>query len=161
MDAFINEAETTLKGPIDYIHTNNRMIDYILNSKISKNSNIKFIVTGYFESVDCLSEFDIAAIFGNMVDNAIEACNMNGCEIIKIDFSIKNNYQNILCKNQIKQPVLNNNPSLKTTKQDKTIHGYGIKSMKKIVEGVNGFIDFFEENNMFCVHIALPIEKAE
>ena len=159
LDSFINETETMLKAPIDYIHTNNRMIDYILNSKISANSNIKFIVTGTFENVNCLSELDIASILGNMVDNALEANNLNDSEIIEIDFFIKNNYQNIICKNPIKQPVLSNNPSLTTTKTDKTIHGYGIKSMKKIVESANGFIEFYEENNMFCVHIALPIEK--
>ena len=54
---------------------------------------------------------------------------------------------------------MNDNPSLQTTKQEKNIHGYGIKSMKKIIQGANGFIEFFEEKNMFCVHILLPIEK--
>lgn len=159
VDVFINETETDLNKPIDYIHTNNRMIDYILNSKITMNPDLKFIITGTLQNINCLSELDIASLFGNMVDNAIEACKQNGCDLIEIDFFLKNNYQNVICKNSINCSVLNDNPSLQTTKQEKNIHGYGIKSMKKIIQGANGFIEFFEEKNMFCVHILLPIEK--
>ena len=71
VDVFINETETDLNKPIDYIHMNNRMIDYILNSKITMNPDLKFIITGTLQNINCLSELDIASLFGNMVDNAI------------------------------------------------------------------------------------------
>lgn len=159
LSKFLSETEVFLNEPIDYIHTNNRMLDYIINSKITMNSDLKFIVTGEMQSLTILTETDTASLFGNMIDNAIEACKNIAPAPIEIDFFVKNNYQNILCKNPIRQSVLNNNPSLRTTKLDKSIHGYGIKSMRNIVEIANGFIEFYEENNMFCVHIALPIEK--
>lgn len=61
-------------------------------------------------------------------------------------------------QNPIDRSVMENNPNLSTTKAAKELHGYGIKSMKGIVERANGFIDFYEEERRFCVQIALPIE---
>lgn len=150
---FLEKSEETLTSPIDYTHTGNRMIDYVINSKINANPKYKFIVFGTFESIGGISELDIASLFGNIIDNALEGCAPDS-NVIEIEFFIKNNYQNIICKNPIAQSVLANNPSLLTSKEG--AHGYGVKSIKRIVENAAGFVDFFEENNTFCVHIALP-----
>ncbi len=155
VSAFLIDAEQPLNTPIVYIHTGNRMIDYVLNSKAQANPNFKFIVTGTFENVGKVAELDIASLFGNMIDNAIEGCAPDS-QIIEIEFFVKNQYQNIICKNPITKSVLASNPSLITAK--KGAHGYGVKSIRRIVENAEGFVDFFEESNMFCVHIAMPIE---
>ena len=60
---------------------------------------------------------------------------------------------NIIISNKISKSVLQANPKLITTNVDKTRHGYGIKSVKKLVEKYNGDIDIVEENNYFIVHI--------
>ena len=60
---------------------------------------------------------------------------------------------NIIIRNYIGTSVLRNNPQLNTTNKDYTGHGYGIKSIKKLVEKYNGDINITEENNYFVVHI--------
>ena len=43
-----------------------------------------------------------------------------------------------------------------TSKKDKSNHGFGIKSMKKIVEKYNGKTDILIADDMFQVDILLP-----
>lgn len=157
VNQFIDASVSNLNEPIDYIHTNNQILDYILNAKISANPNLNFVITGEIQPINCMSELDIASLFGNMLDNAIEATYINQNQTpIELSFFVKQHHQNIICKNAIVSSVLTNNPNLKTSKKDKLIHGYGIKNMKKIVNTANGFIDFYEEDQKFCVHIVLP-----
>ena len=46
---------------------------------------------------------------------------------------------------------------LETSKQDKSNHGFGMKSMKKIVEKYGGTMDVFIADDMFQVDILLPV----
>ena len=54
-------------------------------------------------------------------------------------------------KNSISQSVIDNNPTLLSTKFD----GYGIKIIREIAEKYNGYSDFYEENGMFCCVVLL------
>ena len=153
----IDNVEHSLHHSGDIIHTSNRMVDYIFNSKITSNPDITFIITGECVKIDRIDELDLASLFGNMLENAIEATKQSGGTMIEVKFSIQGDYQNIICKNPLKESVIENNPQLETTKKEKDIHGYGVKSMKNIVKTSGGLIDFYEENSCFCVHIALPI----
>lgn len=40
-----------------------------------------------------------------------------------------------------------------TKKADKVFHGFGIKSVKKLVQNYNGYVLFSEKNNFFKVDI--------
>ena len=155
----IDKVEQSLKHSHDIIHTNNRMVDYILNSKITNNPEITFIITGECVKINQIEELELASLFGNMLENAIEATKQSSETIIEVKFSIQGDYQNIICKNPVKESVIKVNSKLETTKPEKDIHGYGVKSMKNIVIAAGGLIDFYEENAQFCVHIALPIDN--
>lgn len=156
VDKYISDRETQLNNTAAIIHTNNRMMDYIINAKISANPDVTFLITGECAKLSEIDEFDLASLMGNLLDNAIEATEAHGEKLLELEFFIKNNYQNIICKNPITESILQNNPHFRSTKGRKG-HGYGIKSMKKIVDEANGFIDFFEEESHFYVQIALPI----
>lgn len=45
---------------------------------------------------------------------------------------------------------------LRTSKANKTLHGIGQQIVRSLVEKMEGMIDFYEEDKMFCVHIYLP-----
>ena len=92
----------------------------------------------------------------NMLDNAIEASERQDEKIIELVFSLIGGFQNTSCKNPIKQSIASN-PDSATTKPDKSLHGYGIKSMKKAVESANGMIEFYEEDGYFICHAAIPL----
>ena len=53
--------------------------------------------------------------------------------------------------------VLENNSNLDTKKANKENHGLGLKIVEEIVENMHGMWEIYEEDDMFCVHIYLPI----
>lgn len=61
----------------------------------------------------------------------------------------------IAVKNSIAESVLLNNPDLKTDKQNKSEHGFGIKSIKQIADKYDGSIEFNEENGVFIAEVWL------
>lgn len=140
------------------IESENRTIDYIVNAKLGNIENRTVAVSGDISGMNRLKDVDISIILGNILDNAVEATNGIENAVIVLSFFIKGNYQNILCKNTVSRSVLQNNPELVTAKNEKDNHGFGIKSVKEVAESYDGSVEFFEENNMFCVHIMIPLQ---
>ena len=136
----------------------NRTIDYIVNAKLSNIESRQIKISGNISDIIGIEDIDLSIVLGNILDNAIEATEGICNAVIDLYFFDKNNYHNIICKNTINQSVLSDNPDLKTKKDEKLYHGFGIQSVKEIVSYYKGMIDFYEENNMFCVHIMFPID---
>ena len=99
---------------------------------------------------------DLCVIFGNALDNAIEACQ-------KIDLSTKKeiniqvkHFNHLICFN-ISNPVLTppeiNNNFITTTKSDHINHGMGLYSIKKSVEKYNGCLLIECTDNIFILTI--------
>lgn len=69
-------------------------------------------------------------------------------------FSYENKYS-ILIKNTVAKSVLQNNPRFITDKANRYLHGIGMKSIEHTVDKNGGYIQRYEEDGMFCVHILL------
>ena len=138
------------------IKSDNKILDYLINSKLSNLPNTEIIISGSIGSLADIREFDLACLFGNILDNAIEAIQNVEEKRIELLFLRQNSNRIIICKNTINGSVLKTNRELKTTKKSKDSHGYGTKITEKIVSDYHGMIDYFEEFNMFGVQIVLP-----
>jgi hypothetical protein len=141
-----------------FIFTGNDVLDAILNTKLS-----------YFkrEGIDCtisilLSEFpisdnDISVLMGNLLDNAYEAVKTADEKRINIKLTRHGEYMSIHVHNTVKDSVLAINPKLKTTKNDKEMHGYGTGNIRKIVNQYNGILQYHEKDNLFICDILIPM----
>lgn len=146
-----------LPNILNYINTNNAAFDAVINSKIAVCSqrNI-FMEVNIKQNTDMfILPSEIAVLFGNLLDNAIEAAKDTDEKRITIDIQKNASYLIIFVSNSIKSSVLKDNKNLETSKPDKELHGIGIKSIKNIVEKHNGMIQFYEEENEFCCHIMI------
>ncbi len=79
---------------------------------------------------------------------ALYECDDNKRIILEI--SRQNGSLEILMKNTIISTVLGSNPTLETSKADKENHGFGTKIIREIAEKNHGYVDFYEEDGMFC-----------
>lgn len=140
------------------IKSDNKILDYLINSKLSNLKDTKVIISGSIGDLSDIEEFDLACLFGNILDNAIEALNQVDEKQIELLFMRQNSNRIIICKNTINGSVLSNNKELKSTKKSGDHHGYGTKIVSRIVADYNGCVDYYEEFNMFCVQIILPKE---
>lgn len=101
---------------------------------------------------------DLGVLFGNILDNAIEAC--ESCKKEKwIDlFAVYENHGIVICcKNSCSETVMD----LHTRKSDKRNHGFGLSSVKQIVEKYDGDVWWESEKESFTLNINLweKIEK--
>lgn len=145
---------------LNYINTDNVAFDAIINSKIAvcNQKNIFMEVNVQKDVKMNISPTEIAVIFGNLLDNAIEAAKDTAEKRISVEIQKNSSYVIILLCNSIKSSVLKDNKKLETSKENKELHGIGIQSVKNIVDKHNGMIQFYEEENEFCCHIMLETE---
>lgn len=155
---FVTKLNNDVTKTKKFLLTNSTILNSIINTKITQAFEHKINVTYTIpDNLSCpINESDFAVILGNLLDNAIEACE-NVDENKKIDISINQDPtgMHIELSNSIAQSVLAGNPSLKSSKPDRKNHGFGIKSVKKLVKNNHGLLDFYENDSctVFYVHL--------
>lgn len=137
------------------VNTGSAVVDAVINSKISlcseKGISTKCIIDTQFEGSN---DVDISILLSNLLDNAINGCDKSNPHIELVICKVKS-MTYIAVKNSIAESVLLNNPDLKTDKQNKSEHGFGIKSIKQIADKYDGSIEFKEENGVFIAEVWL------
>lgn len=104
-----------------------------------------------------LSETESVALFGNLLDNAIEACeNMEkGDKWIVFTIRKIRQMQFIKVENTYEGETDEKGGKLQTKKGDKSIHGIGLKSVTSIVEKYGGVIKTEYSEGQFSVIISI------
>ena len=161
-EEYIDEIYPTIESVGNLVHTGNAVIDYLINTKFSKDKEIQIIVSGFAEIYGDIEDADLASMLGNILDNAFEAVAKLSDPTnkrIELYFLKQNQNRIILCKNSIENSVLQSNKDLRSTKRGNE-HGYGHKIVATVAEKYGGFVEYLENNGMFCVQIILP-DKTE
>lgn len=153
--------DMVLDGISNKVFCNNDVVNYILNSK-TKICNDQGIKTYIFIANDVpkISDLDICVLLGNALDNAIEGISSIGKKEIHVELRVNANFFMISVRNSIYNSILENNPKLLSTKNEKEQHGLGILSMKEVVKKYNGSIEFTEQDKQFCCDILLDIPES-
>lgn len=114
----------------DTIVTGNAALDAIINTKknIALSKGIEFTTNIQIPENIFVDAVDICIIFGNALDNCIEACNKITDKPKTITLSLFYENDSLICK--IVNTTQNANPFFKTTKKDKLNHGFGIENIK-------------------------------
>ena len=154
---YVSQLSGTIESMGNMIQSGNSVIDYLINTKLSTLDNVEVLISGYVGNYADIEDVDLACILGNILDNAIEAQDhVVSAKRIELLFLRKNSNRMIICKNTIKESVLQKNQRLKTTKEAPELHGMGHQIVESTVKKYNGLIDYFEKDDMFGVQIVLP-----
>ena len=102
---------------------------------------------------------DIFSLFGNILDNAIEHQSILEPEKRFIHLSVRSTNQLLLihAENHLEGELVMRNGIPVTTKEDKNYHGYGMLSIRRIVEKYGGSFSISTEDQLFQIDIILPI----
>lgn len=142
------------------IQTGNSYVDSMINTKItlarSEKVDVKCTILSKMEGID---DLEFCSVFGNLMDNAIEAERkvIEKKEII-IFVEEKMGYLRLEIQNKIEKSVLNENSSLNTTKKDTSSHGIGHKSIKRTMQKVGGALKYYETGDLFCAEAVFPVK---
>jgi len=149
LETFKGKNEEALIGEPDSLHI------ILKNRKtICEKECITFHYNalGNWKKIDIM---DLCVLIWNLLDNAIEAEKKEEEKEIQLEISNYKGYLKIECKNRIHKSVLNDNPNLITNKKDKSNHGLGLISVKKMVEKYDGMQKITEENGYFVNRVFL------
>lgn len=143
------------------IKTGNIIIDGIFIQKLScaQEYNIPVSISADFSYTRHVDNADLCIIFGNLLDNALEAClnmaepyrfiNIRGRRLGEtVIYIIENSFHgNIEFCSGI--PL--------TSKPEKQLHGLGIKSVQRTLEKYSGTITFSGKDNIFSAVCSFPL----
>lgn len=164
IDAYINRIINTdeLQGSIRVC--NHELLNTILcrYSHECKINHIDFRIDIRSHVLTTFPDNDLTALFCNMLDNAFESANIIPDSFIELNVSKKQNtpFTLITMINSCRVNPLNpKTGELSTTKKDKLNHGYGMKSIKRIVNKYTGTmnIHYNDEDNTFHTIILLKL----
>ena len=156
---------TRVKEAVDRISptakTGNDALDVLLRNMddLCRQNKIELQCVAY---ADCLKHFDgmkLYFLFANAVDNAIESVSdIEDPEKRLIDISIRSfgDTASIHIWNFFKGPITFSS-GLPVTNKDEESHGFGMKSMQRIVDEFDGVMEAHTEGEVFNLDIMLPV----
>ncbi len=162
-EKYLQKVNKTVEQDMLPIHTNNVVVDAILNQRytLASSKNIKM----HFDIQDLqickLHETTLVSLLSHGLNNAIEACEkVKGDRIIELQIINEENELIISIENTVEQNVKIDHYPLPTTKRDKENHGIGLESIKSIVEQCKGQVFIESENNTFKLLIVFKFDNA-
>ena len=160
-DKFSEELEKAVNIYDRMINTGNKTLDIILTEK-NLYCSVNGIELSYMLDGDALSfmdDTDVWSLFGNLLDNAIESVSAfedRADRIITIKVSRKGAIVRIHTDNHCLQPLRFDGGLPVSTKKADGYHGFGMKSIRAIVEKYFGNMKITCEDGMFCLDIIFP-----
>lgn len=160
-DSVISEIENAVSIYDSDVKTGNETLDIILTEKrlACAGKGITFSVIADGRKLDFMADADICALFGNALDNAIEAvCRLPDRDKRSVSLSVRSScgFVSVRVRNRCAGEVRFENGLPVTTKSDRSRHGYGMKSIKAITERYGGQLDVTTGGGEFSLGILFP-----
>lgn len=163
--SYLKNLEDSISIYDSTVKTGNDALDIILTEKslLCNKENIQFscIVDG--EKLNFIKPEDVYALFGNIIDNAIEA--VLKVEPAKRTISLRvkmiGGMLVVSTSNYYQEDVVVEDGVIQTTKADKKYHGFGIKSIQYVCEKYGGDVNIKAENNIFTINLLFFAKQEE
>lgn len=156
--AYLNELEQDLDDIYELVDSGNLNVDAILNSKLSMALK-KEIALDYKATVPPklkVTDLDLCVILGNLIDNAMEACEtVESGRFIRLYIGVFKQQLYISLSNATSEVVRKLDEEYITQKRGN--HGHGLKRINLEVEKYGGYINRKNEPGIFVTEIMLPL----
>ena len=142
------------QNTVDF-NTGSPILDIIFYEKslicIDKKIEYQFDVD--YSKCEFIDVIDTCSIFSNLLDNAIEACDKitQGKRFISIKGNKINNFFVIKCENSKINDILYEGKNIATDKENKDLHGIGLKSIRDSFEKYDGVINIEISDEKFTL----------
>ncbi len=143
----------------DIIVVENKALSVLLNAKKEKAKELDIEFQSFIAAADItMQDRDICALFGNILDNAIEAAEKSMTKRF-IDFTIQRTNVGciIQCENSIGQKPVISKGKFVSSKRNNHLHGIGTENIKDIVAKYKGEVHFDYDDEVFNLRIVMPI----
>ena len=153
---YTKEIDTILKPLIPVEYSNNPMLNILLADKkqLAESHGICFSVKIQKAGLDFMAPMDVTTLFGNLLENAIEACSRcQGEKDIRISVRNYNEMLSIRIENTIEKEVKLQNG--RPVRESGDRGGIGTLNVEHCVEKYGGNVLYRNENGKFYCDILL------
>lgn len=165
-EANLQQLEREIRAYEASNQTGNPVLDAILTNKSlycqKHGIELKFITDG--KLLGFMEDMEISALFGNMLDNAIESVERLPDEqkrLIRLYVGGENGFLRIRIENYCEERLRFHDGMPLTTKRDKRYHGFGMKSMQRTVARYGGSMVASQRDNWFLLKILIPMQAGK
>lgn len=144
----------------NYYRTGNPYLDVIIRdkAKTAREKQIDFTAILHFADGSFLDPLDISTIFGNALDNAIEASEK--LAVSRRVVSVKARRIHDMLVIAVENNALPDaDASGKTTKEDALFHGFGLSNIRAAVDKYDGQCTVKCKDGVFVLKIMIPVEE--
>jgi hypothetical protein len=158
----IDEAMALVDSFDTALHTGNETLDVIFTEKndYCKQAQITFVCMIDGAKLDFMEVTDQYVLFGNMIDNAINAVSKlpEGMErSIYLNVHAEKKLLLIQTENPFTGEVTFQDGLPKTSSGDEFNHGFGMKSIRLIAEKYHGSVSSRAKDGTFYVNVVIPL----
>lgn len=164
--AYLDEMEEEVRIYEAQNRTGNHVVDTILTEKslLCRKEKISLTAVADGAAMDFLTVPEICSLLGNALDNAIEAASQVTEEqerLIRLLVDRQRGFLRIHVENRFRGTLRIRDGLPETTKADKTQHGFGVRSMRKIAEQRDGTMRTEAADGWFRLSVLIPIPSGE
>ena len=157
LQKYVTQISDEFQRTVPKVYTGIKILDFILEQKrvVAQQAGIRYEIDTMLLTGIPTTEQETCALFGNLLDNAIEACCLVETEEkwIEIQINQSNQLLSIEVLNTFEIPCIRKQGVFETRKEERSVHGYGIKSMRRIVDKHQGLIAYEEKEKIFITKI--------
>lgn len=157
---YLNEIRDAVSIYDATYHTGCSALDYVLREKtlLFNERGVEFSCMVEGKMIAYMTSADVYALMGNALDNALERVlkEKEGERIISLQIKHHHDMVLIHLENRCSSTLKFEDGMPVTDKKDKTRHGFGVKSMRYIVEKYYGELMMSVGNGKFNLDILFP-----
>lgn len=164
-ESVLKEMEQAVDAYDTTVKTGNSALDVLLTEKsqICRSKQIGFTCMADGKGLAYMEPADLYALFGNALENAIEATEQltdPAQKQIVLTVRPVEGFCSVHLQNYTKEPLRLENGLPVTSKQDRLNHGFGTRSMQLLVEKYGGELTFQQEADVVNIYMLLPSRPA-
>lgn len=164
--ACLDRIEQNIRAYESQNQTGNKVLDAILTAKAAccLDHHITITTLADGSALDFMDTVEVSALFGNALDNAIEGVSQlpDGEErLIRLSVTRQRGFLCVKVENRCLDSLVVRGELPRTTKADKLLHGYGLKSIRATAEHYGGSVTVRAEGGWFTLGIVIPRPRTQ
>lgn len=156
---YLDQMEQQLQRYTRRCHSGNRALDVMVDKYVTacELKGVAFAYDVQLCNLEGVEDFDLVAILGNLLDNALTAAEDSQEKWMELATAQRNGYQVVVVENSCDLPPVVGEEGLRSTKEGEGFHGFGLKSVAKTLKQYQGDFqwDYDKEKRHFSMTVMI------
>ncbi|WP_158096531.1 sensor histidine kinase [Sellimonas sp.] len=148
--SYLDQMNQALTIQRESVSSGNPEIDSLLNYWLYKaKQTLQTVDVQVRLPEEILHTFDINSVVANLLQNAIEASSQSAEKYLSFSLSLSKGVLKLRIRNSFSEEAKSSRSRFFSSKKQDTLHGFGLRSVRHIVEKYDGVLELNKQGNMF------------